>query len=91
MALIGCMARPSSGRIRLHGIQTSFFSDADDAERPGHHQSAGTFLTEIRRSTFGFIFQQFNLVKGISALENIMLPAYPTGESQAAFRGGPWN
>jgi putative ABC transport system ATP-binding protein len=43
-------------------------------------------LTEIRRTTFGFIFQQFNLVKGISALENIMLPAYPTGESQATFR-----
>jgi putative ABC transport system ATP-binding protein len=44
------------------------------------------FLTEIRRATFGFIFQQFNLVKGISALENIMLPAYPTGESPASFR-----
>jgi len=30
--------------------------------------------------TFGFIFQQFNLVRGISVLENIMLPAYPTGK-----------
>src|SRR6185369_14956217 len=29
MALIGCMDRPSSGRIRLHGIRTSFFSQAD--------------------------------------------------------------
>ena len=37
------------------------------------------FLTEIRRTHFGFIFQQFNLVKGISALENVMLPAYPLG------------
>ena len=44
------------------------------------------FLTEIRRTTFGFIFQQFNLVKGITVLENVMLPAYPTGESQAVFR-----
>jgi len=46
-------------------------------------------LTEIRRVTFGFIFQQFNLVRGISVLENIMLPAYPTGESHAAFRERP--
>jgi putative ABC transport system ATP-binding protein len=38
------------------------------------------FLTEVRRRTFGFIFQQFNLVKGITVLENVMLPAYPLGE-----------
>ena len=38
------------------------------------------FLTDIRRRTFGFIFQQFNLAKGISLLENVMLPSYPLGE-----------
>jgi putative ABC transport system ATP-binding protein len=38
------------------------------------------FLTEIRRMTFGFIFQQFNLIKGITAIENVMIPAYPMGE-----------
>jgi putative ABC transport system ATP-binding protein len=37
------------------------------------------FLTEIRRRTFGFVFQQFNLVRGLSALDNVMLPAYPLG------------
>jgi putative ABC transport system ATP-binding protein len=37
------------------------------------------FLTEIRRSTFGFVFQQFNLIKGLSARDNVMLPAYPLG------------
>ena len=41
------------------------------------------FLTEIRRSTFGFIFQQFNLVRGLSAIENIILPGYPTGTPRA--------
>jgi putative ABC transport system ATP-binding protein len=86
MALIGCMARPSSGRIRLHGIRTSFFSDADSGSALDITSLPERFLTEIRRTTFGFIFQQFNLVKGISALENIMLPAYPTGEGHAAFR-----
>ena len=47
------------------------------------------FLTEIRRRTFGFIFQQFNLVKGISVLENVMLPAYPSGKSTARQGAGP--
>jgi putative ABC transport system ATP-binding protein len=86
MALIGCMARPSSGRIKLHGIRTSFFTEAASDSALDITSLPERFLTEIRRSTFGFIFQQFNLVKGISALENIMLPAYPTGESQATSR-----
>jgi putative ABC transport system ATP-binding protein len=65
LTLIGCLARPSSGRVRLHGRDISGLPER--------------FLTEIRRQTFGFVFQQFNLVKGMSALENVMLPAYPTG------------
>ncbi|HZV80989.1 MAG TPA: ATP-binding cassette domain-containing protein, partial [Geobacteraceae bacterium] len=40
----------------------------------------------IRRSAFGFIFQQFNLVRGVTVLENIMLPSYPTGESYTAIK-----
>jgi len=34
----------------------------------------------VRRSTFGFIFQRFNLIPGITALENVMVPAFPGGE-----------
>ena len=86
MALIGCMARPSSGRIQLHNIRTSFITEADSQGALDITSLPERFLTEIRRTTFGFIFQQFNLVKGISALENVMLPAYPTGESQSTFR-----
>ena len=37
------------------------------------------FLTSIRRQTFGFIFQQFNLVRGVTVLENVLLPTYPLG------------
>ncbi|MDP2158472.1 MAG: ATP-binding cassette domain-containing protein, partial [Nitrospirota bacterium] len=44
------------------------------------------FLTEIRCQTFGFIFQQLNLVRGISVLENVMLPAYPLGAKHAVVR-----
>ena len=72
LGLIGCMARPSTGRISLNNREITSLPER--------------FLTEIRRSTFGFIFQQLNLIKGISALENIMAPAYPTGEKFSSLR-----
>lgn len=82
MTLIGCMARPSSGRIVLSGIGAgSLFGQEPDAEIE-ITSLPERFLTGIRRSAFGFIFQQFNLVRGVSVLENVMLPAYPTGENQ---------
>ncbi len=65
LTVVGCLARPTSGRVRLN--------DEDISGLPER------FLTDIRRQTFGFVFQQFNLIKGLSALENIMLPAYPLG------------
>ena len=87
LTLIGCMARPTSGRIRLHGIPAACVPDASAADGLDISSLPERFLTEIRRATFGFIFQQFNLIRGISVLENIMLPAYPTGEGHAAFHG----
>jgi putative ABC transport system ATP-binding protein len=72
LSLAGCMARPTSGRIMLEGREITSLPER--------------FLTEIRRTTFGFIFQQFNLMKGITALENVMLPAYPLGERHAALK-----
>lgn len=80
LSLIGCMIRPTSGRISLHGIRTSFFPGDSATDGIDISSLPERFLTEIRRTTFGFIFQQFNMVKGISVLENIMLPGYPTGE-----------
>jgi len=72
LSLIGCMARPTEGRILLEDREITSLPER--------------FLTDVRRTTFGFIFQQFNLVKGISALENVMLPAYPLGERYASLR-----
>ena len=72
LALIGCMSRPTSGRIFLNQREITSLPER--------------FLTGIRRTSFGFVFQQFNLIKGISALENVMAPAYPTGEKYAALR-----
>jgi putative ABC transport system ATP-binding protein len=72
LSLLGCMARPSAGRIKVAGREITSLPER--------------FLTEVRRKTFGFIFQQFNLLKGISVIENVMLPAYPLGETFSALR-----
>lgn len=72
LSILGCMARPTAGRITL--------LDREITSLPER------FLTEIRRKTFGFIFQQFNLIKGITALENVMIPAYPSGEQHSALK-----
>jgi putative ABC transport system ATP-binding protein len=72
LSMVGCMARPTSGRIRL--------MDSEITSLPER------FLTDLRRKKFGFIFQHFNLIKEISALENAMLPAYPLGEKYSSIR-----
>lgn len=86
LTMIGCMARPTSGRIFLRGVAAALPFQQQGVEAVEITSLPERFLNEIRRSTFGFIFQQFNLIKGISALENVMLPAYPTGESRGEFR-----
>ncbi|MGE5514969.1 MAG: ABC transporter ATP-binding protein [Bacteroidota bacterium] len=72
LTMVGCLARPSAGRVRL--------GDRDISALPER------FLTDIRRSTFGFVFQNFNLLKGISALENVMVPALPLGGDHGRLR-----
>lgn len=86
LTMIGCMARPTSGRIFLRGVAAAVPFQQEGIDAVEITSLPERFLNEIRRSTFGFIFQQFNLVKGITVLENVMLPAYPTGEGRAAFR-----
>ena len=73
LSMIGCMARPTAGRILVEGEVVSSLPER--------------FLTELRRRTFGFVFQQFHLVRGLSARENVMLPAYPSGEPLRRIRG----
>jgi len=70
LSLIGCLSRPTSGRILLHGRSLSGLPER--------------FLTGIRRETFGFTFQRFNLIRGLSVLENVMLPAYPLAPDHGA-------
>lgn len=65
LTLIGCLARPTQGRVVLQGRPLSGL--------PEPH------MAQVRRQTFGFAFQRFNLIHGLTALHNVMLPAYPLG------------
>ena len=65
MNIIGCMDRPSGGRYRLMGRDVAEIdSDA---------------LAELRRNSFGFIFQRYNLLGDASAQENVEVPAIYAG------------
>ena len=72
VSIMGCLTRPTSGRVRLNGETVSALPQR--------------FLTNLRRRTFGFVFQRFNLVRGITAVENVMLPGYPEGVPHARLR-----
>jgi putative ABC transport system ATP-binding protein len=86
LTLIGCMARPTSGRIMLRNLGAATFPGVEEGGEVEITSLPERFLTGIRRSAFGFIFQHFNLVRGITVLENVMLPAYPTGETHGGVR-----
>ncbi|MFA6294728.1 MAG: ABC transporter ATP-binding protein [Victivallales bacterium] len=72
LSIIGAMTKPTSGRVEVFGREITSLPER--------------FLSQIRREHFGFIFQNFNLIKGISALENVMIPAYPSGEKHGPLR-----
>ena len=58
--IIGCLDRPTSGRYVLDGRDVSRLSKDE--------------LAAVRHQTFGFVFQQFNLLGRTSAVENVELP-----------------
>ena len=60
MNLVGNLDLPTKGKLYLDGKDTKTFSESD--------------LAQIRGKKIGFIFQQFNLIPNLTALENIMLP-----------------
>ena len=58
--MIGCLDSPSQGNVVLKGKDTSLLSEDQ--------------LSQLRGRTIGFIFQEFNLLPNLDALENVMLP-----------------
>ena len=65
MNIIGCLDVPSSGSYKIDGVETSAMS--------GDQQAA------LRRKSFGFIFQRYNLLGSLTARENVALPAVYAG------------
>lgn len=72
MNMLGCLDVPTSGLYRLHGQDVS---DLDDNE-----------LSDIRNREIGFIFQGFNLIPNLTALENVELPLIYRGVAKAKRR-----
>ena len=72
LSLLGCMSRPTSGNI--------YFKERNISRLPER------FLARIRRESFGFVFQQYNLLRDHTVLENVMLPLYPTAASWKELR-----
>ena len=70
MNMLGCLDVPTSGEYRLHGQNVSELTDNE--------------LSDIRNREIGFIFQGFNLIANLTALENVELPliyrGVPRGE-----------
>src|SRR5205809_7319606 len=65
LQLLGALDRPSSGQV--------FFEGRDLSELPDRA------LAELRLRAFGFVFQQFNLIPTLTALENVEVKLAPTG------------
>ena len=66
--LIGCLDRPSEGQIVMMGKDINKISDNE--------------LALLRGCEIGFIFQKFNLISRLSALQNIELPTYANYKSE---------
>jgi len=70
--LIGTIDEPSEGQILLQGRDLARLSD--------------NMRTELRNQSIGFIFQGFNLIPVLSALENVMLPLQIRGDASGEVR-----
>mgnify|MGYP001020443278 CR=1 FL=1 len=60
MNILGCLDTPTSGEYRLNGKHVALMTDKQ--------------LSFVRNRYIGFVFQGFNLISGLNALENVELP-----------------
>jgi len=70
--LVGCLDLPTRGRAFLAGRDIAKLSEDE--------------LAQIRGKTIGFIFQQFNLLQNLSAIENVMIPMIFQGKPESERR-----
>jgi putative ABC transport system ATP-binding protein len=72
LQLMGALDRPSNGRVVFEGRDLAGLGDSE--------------LAELRLRSFGFVFQQFNLIPTLTALENVEAKLAPTGLPDAELR-----
>ena len=65
MNILGCLDRPTTGSYRLHGDEVATLSDDE--------------LAFVRNKQIGFVFQSFNLLTKLTAVENVALPMIYAG------------
>ncbi len=65
MNILGCLDRPTRGRYALAGQEVSVMGQDD--------------LARLRREHFGFVFQRYQLLGGVSAIDNVEMPAVYAG------------
>ena len=70
MNLLGCLDTPTAGEYFLNGINVSTMTDDQ--------------LAEVRNKEIGFVFQTFNLLPRLTALENVALPLVYSGLGRSA-------
>jgi putative ABC transport system ATP-binding protein len=73
LQLLGALDRPSNGRVVFEGRDLAALGDSE--------------LAELRLRSFGFVFQQFNLIPTLTARENVEAKLAPTGLPDAQVRG----
>ena len=74
--MIGGLDRPSSGHVRIDGSDLTELTDDK--------------LTELRRRRIGFVFQFFNLIPVLDAVENAALPLTLDGDAKAREKAQVW-
>ena len=67
--LLGALDRPSAGSIRVAGRDVTAMSEAEQ--------------DDFRRNQVGFVYQSYNLIQNLSALNNVLLPYIPLGVTPA--------
>jgi putative ABC transport system ATP-binding protein len=69
LSLLGALDKPTSGDVVVNGVSLAGMPDGK--------------LTEYRRRDIGFVFQQFNLIPNLTAVDNVMLPMEFAGVRRA--------
>lgn len=70
LSVLGCILTPERGQVLVMGQEITTLSEPE--------------RVQLRQETIGFVFQRFQLIRGLTALDNVSVPLILAGQSQAA-------